>query len=180
MRQVVYDVDKFRELVVYIAERTADDPAFGDTKLNKALYFSDFLGYSHLGRPITGARYQKLEFGPAARALVPVRGELEREGAVSTEMRRVGRKHARVTVARRQANRDLFTEEELELVDAVVEQIKGHTATSASEMSHEQSAGWNLVALRDDIPYNTALIDRDPPTENIIARGREVADRLGW
>jgi hypothetical protein len=65
------DRDKFRELVIYVADRLADDTSFGDTKLNKVLHFVDFFGNSHLGHAVTGATYQKAEHGPLARALLP-------------------------------------------------------------------------------------------------------------
>src|SRR5262245_17296923 len=118
--EIQYDKDKFRELILYVAEKSADDPSFGDTKLNKLLYFSDFFGFSHLGRPITGARYQKLKWGPAARALVPVRNELVDEGAVRIEEREVGKMKRRVTVPLRSPNKELFSTEELQLVDELL------------------------------------------------------------
>lgn len=180
MRPVEFNREKFRELIVYIAEKTADDPSFGDTHLNKALYWSDFFGYSHLGRPVTGARYQKLQYGPAARALWPVREELREEGALHIEEQPAGSMKRRITVADRAANVDLFLADELELVDDVIGQVKGHSAGTISELSHRQSHGWNIVDIGDDIPYETALISNDQPSEETLSRGRELAARLGW
>jgi hypothetical protein len=48
-----YDADKFRELVLYIAHRCAENQKFGDTRLNKVLFFSDAFALQHLGQPIT-------------------------------------------------------------------------------------------------------------------------------
>ncbi len=69
-------------MILYIAEKTADDPSFGDTHLNKVLYWADFDAYGSLGRPVTGARYFKLPFGPGAKPLMPIRDELAEEGFV--------------------------------------------------------------------------------------------------
>ncbi len=173
------DRRKFKELVVYLASKSEADPLFGDTKLNKLLYFADFLAYQHLGRPITGARYQKLQHGPAPRALLPIREELEREGAVRVEHH--GRALPRtVTVARRDANTDVFTPEELELVDEIIESLAGATAAEISELSHEQSPGWQLAEMHEDIPYESALISTEPPSSEVADRGRELAERFGW
>ena len=177
---VTYDSEKFRELIVYIADRCADDPTFGDTKLNKILYFADFLGYSDLGEPITGARYQKLEHGPAAVALCPVRDELKHEGAVSVEMVPVGTMQRRVTKALRPARTEVFTRAQLDLVDELIGIFRGRTARHISDLSHERSPGWNLVELHDDIPYETALISPDPPHADVIGRGRALAGQFGW
>ena len=69
---------RYRELVLYICQKCATDPKFGATKLNKLLYFSDFLAYAQLGEPITGFEYQRLPNGPAPRRLLPMREEMER------------------------------------------------------------------------------------------------------
>src|SRR5437660_6974881 len=51
---------RYKELVLYICQKCATDQKFGATKLNKILYFSDFLAYAELGEPITGFEYQRL------------------------------------------------------------------------------------------------------------------------
>lgn len=180
MRPASYDAEKFREMLVYIAEQTADEVDFGDTKVNKTLYWIDFFGYSHLGQAVTGAKYQKGKLGPLARPLLPVRRELEEKGAVRTDERKVGPRQARVTVALRRADRSLFSKEELELADAIIRQVKEHTAVSVSALSHRQSPGWNLVDMGDDIPYETALVSTEQPSEETAAEARHVAARLGW
>ena len=81
-----YDEDKFRELILYIAHKCSDNPGFGDTRLNKVLFFSDAFALQYLGEPVTGARYQKLKYGPAPRALLPVRREMEAAGDLRTEL----------------------------------------------------------------------------------------------
>ena len=62
---VIYEHNKLKELILYVAGRLAGDRFGGATKLNKVLYFSDFAHVRMHGRPITGAEYQKLENGPA-------------------------------------------------------------------------------------------------------------------
>jgi hypothetical protein len=84
---VPYREDKLAELVLYIAKQTRGDQAAGATKLNKYLYFADFSAVRRLGRPITGADYQKLRFGPAPRRLTPVRERLLRTGDARLEER---------------------------------------------------------------------------------------------
>ena len=41
------------ELILYVAEKCQDDPKFGATKLNKILWWADFLAYAQHGTPIT-------------------------------------------------------------------------------------------------------------------------------
>ena len=70
------DDDKLKELMLYVVEKSETDPTFGAIKLNKILFFSDFLMYWKTGKSITGQEYMKLERGPAPRRLLPVQKEL--------------------------------------------------------------------------------------------------------
>jgi hypothetical protein len=98
----VEDQEKLGELIVYISEKSANDPRFGATKLNKLLYFSDFLAYGNFGRPITGAIYRHLKQGPAPRHLEEVRDRLAASGAIQIAERhlRNGRRQIRTTACR--------------------------------------------------------------------------------
>src|SRR5690349_20186889 len=67
---------RFKELILYICQKCATDPKFGATKLDKLLYFSDFLAYAQLGELITGFEYRRLPNGPAPRRFVSVRDDM--------------------------------------------------------------------------------------------------------
>lgn len=164
--------ERLRELILYIAAKSADDDRFGNTKLNKLLFFSDFLAFELHGASITGTVYQKLDHGPAPRRLLPVRNRMieEREAAVVEQGEAWPRK---VTVAFRDANVDLFTPEQLALVDEVIQHFWNFTATQISETSHRVSLGWQLARDQEEIPYETALIPASEPRQEVI----ELAER---
>lgn len=177
--EIAYDEDRFKELVLYIAEKAADDPTFGDTKLNKVLFFSDFFAYAFHGKPITGAEYQKLQFGPAPRRLLPARQALVSEGRADVVAK--GRQIKQtVTVARRSPDRRLFDTAQLDLVDEVFEMLRKDTAASASEFSHQASAGWQIVEQGETIPYETVFVSTIKPPRRAFDRGRELAAAHGW
>jgi hypothetical protein len=180
MTRICYDKHKFRELIVYLAEKSVDDSSFGDTRLNKQLYFCDFVAYQDIGHAITGAPYQRGQHGPTARALIPVREELVDEGAIRIEERPRGSVKQRVTIPLRKADLKSFTQQELDVIDEVVAAFKGATARHISHVSHVESAGWNLVSRDQDIPYSTALVDIEPPSEQTLTRFRVLAAERGW
>src|SRR4030042_4658500 len=94
--------DKFRELVLYVAQKCADDPRFGATKLNKILFFADFLAYAKYGEPITNAAYIKLPYGPGAKPMAPVREEMLENHEIAIERReRYGRSQERIVPLRK-------------------------------------------------------------------------------
>jgi hypothetical protein len=70
-------MSKLQELILYIARRSEDVRHFGANKLNKLLFYTEFLAYSKTGRSITGATYERLEHGPAPRGLAATLEELK-------------------------------------------------------------------------------------------------------
>jgi len=176
-----YDA-KFRELLLYIAQQCRDDVFFGATKLNKQLFFADFLAFRNLGQPITGADYMALEHGPGPRRLLPIRAEMICNGELAIDVRA----HQDRIVALREPDKGVFTEDELAIVDDVIEELRDATADEVSKFSH-RFAGW-LAAMKEgnatgrhvSIPYETVFVEQVPFSPDIIARGRELAAKYDW
>lgn len=174
------DEARFRELVLYIAERMEGDPSFGAVKLNKVLYFSDFLHFRQSGRPLTGVEYTKLPYGPAPRRLLPLQQELIRgEEAKLIERDYLGYCQKRL-VALRDADRSVFEPSELKLVDQVIDALWGAQAVSVTALSHKESVGWRAALPGERIPYETALLSQESPDEEDERRASQLAEEHGW
>jgi hypothetical protein len=170
---------KLKELILYIAERSADDAFFGAVKLNKILFYSDFFAYGHFGRPITGQPYFRLPHGPAPRRLLPVKEEMIRAGdIVESPVQRYVYQQKRI-VPLRSANLESFTAEELELVQEVIDALRSHTAEMASQLSHD-FIGWKLVEDGEEIPYETVFLSDTVPDDEHLERYRRLAIERGW
>jgi hypothetical protein len=167
--------EKFRELVLYISQRCATDPKFGAVKLNKILFFSDFLAYANTGQAITSFEYQRLPKGPAPRRLLPVRTQMIAEGILGLqEVRLRSGMTQKRTVNLRPPNLRIFTGDEIEVVEGVISILEDADAETVSELSHRM-VGWLLVADGETIPYGTVFLSNEPLTETEIQRGREIA-----
>lgn len=158
MPTVKIQSDKFRELLLYIAERSEADPKFGGTKLNKIMFYADFLAYRDLGKAITGVRYQKLPFGPAAVPLLPALQEMEAQGELVVRHKFIGPYKQNKPIALRPPNLTDFSADEIALVDAVISYLWDFGASGVSDLSHEV-VGWQVAAEREDIPYSTAFVE---------------------
>ena len=169
--------EKFKELILYIAQESEFDPNFGATKLNKILFFCDFLAYRAHGRSISGQRYFKLPYGPAPRALKPALNELVAEEAcIEIERGHFGHPQKRIIV-RREANLEaFFTATEVALVASVIRALWDNSAQEVSELSHH-FIGWQVAELHEDIPFETIFMG-DPReltlTEEDSAYGRQL------
>lgn len=171
---------KFKELVLLLALRSTDDPRMSRVKLNKLLYRSDFEAYRLLGRSITGARYVKGEFGPMAKELPLAEDQLGARGHLTWRKEEEGPHTRKVPEALEGADAALFSPEELAIIDAALVELAPHGGRSASEWSHQESAGWNIVEYGEEIPYSTALISTRPIPDEDVERARQLGHERGW
>lgn len=178
--QLVFDSAKFKELMLYVAEKSSSDEYFGATKLNKILFFSDFQSYGMTGSPITGATYQKLEHGPAPIQFKPTAREIENEGAGVFVERPVFNYFQKVLIPKRSANRRLFSAAEIDLVDEVIRDLAPRNAKDTSRLSHVRSAAWQVADIGEKIPYETVFLSSRRMTSSDVARGQELARKYGW
>lgn len=155
--------EKLGELLLYIAKRCSGDAAFGATKLNKILFFSEFEAYRDLGSAITGVPYQNLELGPAPRRLLPVQTRLIDSGFARLDHIPTPTGMQKRLVPLREPNLGSFSDHELELVDRVIERLRSRNASQASQDSHEE-VGWLATSTGETIPYHMALLSRPAPT----------------
>jgi hypothetical protein len=170
--------EKFKELILYIAQESEGDSTFGATKLNKILFFCDFLSYRAYGESITEQRYFRLPFGPAPRAVVPVVNELiEEEACIKIARSRFGLPQETI-FAKREANLDGFKPREIALADYVLRHLRDNNATEVSNLSHE-FIGWQLAGDREDIPFETIFLG-DPRkvklTEEEVLYGQQLSE----
>jgi hypothetical protein len=168
---------RFRELIVYISDRCADDPTYGATKLNKILWGADFISFLHRGKPITGERYQRLENGPAPVRLKPVRTEMEGKDIVVRPTNYYGKLQHRI-VPLRDADLSIFSGEEIALVDRAIEFFRNRTARETSDLSHGKA--WKTRYDGDLIPYEAAFLSNEPITAADVSRTEELGRKLNW
>jgi len=172
---------KLKELILYISARCFDHRKYGATKLNKILFFSDFIAYERFGKPITGEEYFKLPKGPAPRYLVPVREEMMAAHDLDIALIEVFGRTQERPVPLRKPNLELFEPREISLVDEVIEALKDKNAEEVSELSH-YFVGWKLAAEKEIIPYHSVFsheMTESDVTEGHIQKGLEIARRYG-
>jgi hypothetical protein len=165
---------KLKELILFIASRSQDDRRFGSTKLNKLLFFADFLAYAKLGHAITGHAYFRLPNGPAPKAMVPIRDQMIEEKTLAIQDRDHFGRMQKVPIALREPDLTLFSPQEVAVVSDVLMAYRNENAKALSELSHRFD-GWKLAEDREVIPYEVTLVRFKKPTE----QDRETALTMG-
>lgn len=164
---------RLRELALYISEKSSGDESFGATKLNKLLFYADFLHYLNFGDAITGADYFRLKNGPAPKRWLPIREKMIQDGdAKIMEAEFHGFPQDRVMPLRKPVL-DGFTAAQIALVDRIIALHAGKTAKEISDESHD-FVGWYLADNKEVIPYQVALVSRRPLTEKEAKHGMSL------
>jgi len=179
IREKRSDDEKLRELIVYLATLSEPgDEFWGAVKLNKLLFYIDFVAYRRFGKPVTGQAYQCQRMGPVPRGLPVLVKQMKRDGDIAEKRTTFhGREQIR-TVAKRPANKDIFTKEEMDLIHETVSRF---WKTNASEISRESHTflGWKLARIGETIPYGMVLIGNRKPTTREVRLGRRLQKLAG-
>jgi hypothetical protein len=154
----IAETSKFQELILLVARECGEDPRCGATKLNKILFYLDFLAYEELGRSISGEAYRKLERGPVPRRILPVVEDMLSAGWCAWADRDYFGLPLRKLQPLREPDLSLFSAEELEVVRRVIRDLWELNATEVSDLSH-RFAGWQAAAPGEEIPYETVFVD---------------------
>lgn len=174
------DLDKVKELILFVAKRSEEDPYFGGVKLNKILFWADVQAFRERNQSVTRMRYRRLPHGPAPTALIPALKQLEDEGACHEEQRRLGSLTQKRVVPDREPDLSSIEEWELAYVEAAIRDLWSRTATSARDWSHEFPA-YELTREGDYIPMKRMLLRKVRRlTDAEVEFGRRVFEEAGF
>ncbi len=140
-------ISKIKNILLYFIEKK--NGVF-ITKMNKLLFYTDFLSYRERGKGMTGLRYKAIQHGP-----VPVRwdriysfyDEIHQEIIQLTNDR-----EGTMLVSNLSPVMEDFSEKEMEILETVYQRFKDETPTQISETSHQEEA-WKRY-FNTDMPIN--------------------------
>lgn len=154
-------VNKFKNVLLYILERCAGKPNVGETVLYKLLYFSDFNYYELYEEHLTGANYRKLPFGPVPQKLEIIIKQMIENG----QLQRVKTEYFGLPQTRylplEKANLTELKASEKEVIDRVIEQMSDWSAAAISNYSHKDIP-WLASKEGDEIDYELTFYREAP------------------
>jgi transcriptional regulator with XRE-family HTH domain len=154
-------VNKFKNVLLYILERCAGKPNVGETVLYKLLYFSDFNYYELYEEHLTGAKYRKLPYGPVPQKLDSIIGQMIDDG----QLQRVKTEYHGYPQIRylplEKADLTELRASETEVIDRVIEQMSDWSAAMLSNYSHGDKP-WKASKEGEDINYELVFYRRPP------------------
>lgn len=154
-------INKFKNVLLYMLERCAGKPNVGETVLYKLLYFSDFNHYEIYEEHLTGALYRKLPYGPVPQKMNTIIQQMienKQIQRVKTEFH--GFPQTRYLPLEK-ADLTQLKASEKEVIDQVIEQMGNWTATAISEYSHKDLP-WQVSEDGKEISYELAFYRESP------------------
>lgn len=149
-------INKFKNVLLYILEHCAGKPNVGETVLYKLLYFSDFNYYELYEEHLTGANYRKLPYGPVPQNLDLIVGQMIENG----QLKRVKTVYHGYPQTRylplEKADLTELRASEKEIIDRVIEQMSDWSAAMISEYSHKDLP-WEVTDEGKEISYELAF-----------------------
>lgn len=155
------NVEKFKNVLLYILERCAGKPNVGETVLYKLLYFSDFNYYEIYEEHLTTAKYSKLPYGPVPQELDMILNQMIKEGQlqrVKTEYH--GYPHTRYLPLVK-PDLTLLKGSEVGVIDNVIEYMSDWSANMINEYAHGDKP-WRVTEENEELSYELAFY-RDVP-----------------
>ncbi len=156
-------VEKFKQILLYILERCAAKPNFGETLLYKLLYFSDFNYYELYEEHLTGAEYRKLQFGPVPQKMNLIIEQMKANQQLDCYLTKSHIYDQKRYIPLVHADISLLKATEKEVIDRVIDQYSDWTAKAISEYSHKDIP-WAVTTINEVIDYELALYRESPYT----------------
>ena len=135
-----YDLEKLRNMILYLAKRL---DGVLKTKLNKLLWYCDFLHFKETSVSITGGQYVRLKYGPVPNNYDLITDIMQREGLldkneITFDASRgvVGEQLTALT----EPHEALFSQEEIKVMDFVADTFREYTSTKIKDISHQETA----------------------------------------
>ena len=160
------NIEKFKEVFLYILNKVGSKANIGESVLYKLLYFIDFNYYEKYEEQLIGATYIKNNYGPTPKEFIKIVEEME----CKEELVRVEDKYfqypQRKYLPLRTPDLSKLNEAERNMIDYVLLKLSDMNATQISEYSHK------------DVPWLTTEEGGVINYESVFYRTMEYSVRL--
>lgn len=150
------NLEKFSHMVCFFAKY--QQPS--EVKLNKLLFYADFLHFSKTGYSISGSTYRAIDYGPVPNYYDILFNYAEEASLVKKEFIEyskgiVGKHYSSQESA--EFNKALFSDEELDTLQTIAKEFKDKNASEIKDISHKEEAWINNNKSKSLIDYDFAF-----------------------
>jgi len=154
------NLEKFREVLLYILNRVGARPNVGETVIYKLLYFIDFDFYEKYEEQLIGATYIKNHYGPT-----PVEFKKIVDAMLDKDIVKVRNSYFDYPQTKylplRKADLSMMRASEIEIIDSVLNRLADMNAAQISEYSHND-VPWLTTGDGEVIEYESVFYRTSP------------------
>lgn len=154
------NIEKFKEVLLYILNKVGSKPNIGETVLYKLLYFIDFNFYEKYEEQLIGATYIKNQYGPTPIEFTKIIKEMEGKDLVKIQGKYFQYPQTKYLPLRKPDLTKLKANETAE-IDEVLERLSDMNAAQISEYSHGD-VPWLTTEDKQIIDYEAVFYRTSP------------------
>ena len=157
------NLQKFKEVLLYVLSKVGGKPNVGEAVVYKLLYFIDFDFYEKFEEQLVGATYIKNHYGPTPVEFKTIIDDMIKNGeVVKVEGKYFNYPQRKYLPIREPDLTKLKDARELRHIDEVIARLGDKNATELSEYSHEDTP-WLVAKENQPLDYE-AVFYRTPKT----------------
>lgn len=150
------NIEKFKQVLLYVLQKVGAKPNVGMTVLYKLLYFIDFDYYEKFEEQLMGLTYLKNTHGPTPREFKKVVDNMKEKAELVEVKSKYFAHEQKKFLPHTYPNLLLLSAQELELIDDVLDRYADKSATQLSDMTHRDTP-WKVTKNGQDIDYELAF-----------------------
>lgn len=154
------NIQKFREVLIYILNRVGGKPNIGETVIYKLLYFIDFDYYERYEEQFIGATYLKNKYGPTPLEFRKIAGQMMARGEIIEVKDKYFEYPQRKYLPLRKPDLRIMKGNEIKIIDDVLDRLSDMNARQISYYSHND-VPWLTTEEGKTIDYE-AVFYRTP------------------
>ena len=130
------NLEKFKQVLLYILGKVGGKPNIGETVLHKLLYFIDFDYYEKYEENLMGATYIKNHHGPTSAELGSIIEDMQESGEIEAVKSNYFKYGQKKYLPRKRPDLKLFSACEIEHIDDVLARLSDKNAKEIKNYSH--------------------------------------------
>jgi transcriptional regulator with XRE-family HTH domain len=155
------NLEKFKEVLLYILNKVGAKENIGETVIYKLLYFIDFDFYEKYEEQLVGATYIKNKYGPTPVEFVKIIEKMIKDEEIEKVKSEYFKLQQTKYLPRRKPNLAKLKANEIEVIDDVLNRLSEMNASQISAYSHND-VPWMTTEDGETIEYESVFY-RTPP-----------------
>lgn len=159
------NLEKFKQVLLYVLGKVGSKPNVGETVLHKLLYFIDFDYYEKFEENLMGATYIKNYHGPTSVELKDIVDDMRKNGEIEVVKSQYFKYEQRKYLPIKRPNLNVLSAREIEHIDDVLARLADKNAKEIENYSH------------NDIPWKAAKDGKPLSYESVFYRDERYSVR---